>query len=136
MIVKFANQSVSKLFKITFIVIFMFLLNPFIAYLVFKNKGAMEVTFIHLFQIYGYSLAVFVPLGFVHCVFYPLSRLRLILTVAASCISLYYIFKETREYVVKYLEDSDAQTLRYLKFYTVGSTAVFALLFKYYFLAA
>jgi len=43
----------------------MFLLNPFIAYLVFKNKGAMEVTFTHLMQIYGYAYAVFVPLGLV-----------------------------------------------------------------------
>jgi len=48
---------------------------------------------------------------------------------------VYYIFKETREYVVKYLEGQDEQTLRYMKVYTVGSTAVFALLFRYYFLA-
>lgn len=48
LLAKFANQSMSKLFKTTFLVAFMFLLNPFIAYLVFKNRGALEVTFIHL----------------------------------------------------------------------------------------
>lgn len=94
----------------------------------------MEVTFAHLFQIYGYSLTIFVPLGFVHCVLYPLSRFRLLLTIAAGCISIYYVFKETREYVVKYLENVDETTLRYMKLYTVASTAVFGLLFRYYFL--
>ena len=65
MLAKFANQSVARLFKVTFLIVLMFLLNPFIAYLVFKNKGAMEVTFTHLMQIYGYANAVFVPLGLV-----------------------------------------------------------------------
>lgn len=115
----------------------MFILNPFIAYLVFKNKGAMEVTFIHLLQIYGYSLAIFVPLGFLHCLLYPLSRLRLILTILAGFISLYYIYKETREYVVKYFESQQEDgTLRSMKIYTIGSTVVFGLIFRYYFLAA
>jgi len=49
MITKFANDSVSKLFKITFLIGLTFLLNPFISYLVFKNKGALEITFVHLF---------------------------------------------------------------------------------------
>jgi hypothetical protein len=71
-------------------------LKPFVAYLVFKNKGVLEVTFIHLLQICGYSLAIFVPLGFLRCVLYPLSRLRLILTIAAGMINLYYIQKDKR----------------------------------------
>jgi Yip1 domain len=133
---KFANQSVARLFKVTFLIILMFLVNPFIAYLVFKNRGAIEVTFTHLLQIYGYSLAIFVPLGFIHCIFYPLLRLRFLLTIGAGCISLYYVFKETREYVVKYLEGQDESTLRYMKMYTVGSTVVFGMLFRYYFLGA
>lgn len=49
---------------------------------------------------------------------------------------MYYVFKETREYVVKYLEGVDDTTLWYMKIYTIASTAVFAVLFKYYFLAA
>lgn len=104
---RFANQSVSKIFKITFIVLLSMFLSPFIAYLILKNKGALEVTFVHLFQIYGYSLAIFIPLGFIQCLFYPLNRLRLILTIAGGCISIYYVFKEMREYLVKYLESQD-----------------------------
>ena len=58
------------------------------------------------------------------------------LTIAAGCISIYYMYKETREYAVKYLENADETTFRYMKIYTVGSTAVFTFLFRYYFLAA
>lgn len=42
---KFANHSVHKVFKTAFVMTLMFFCNPFIAYLVFKNKGAFEVTY-------------------------------------------------------------------------------------------
>jgi hypothetical protein len=49
-------------FKTAFILAFIFFCNPFIAYLIFKSKGALEVTYALLLQIYGYSFAVFIPL--------------------------------------------------------------------------
>ena len=131
---KFSNHAISRLFTISFLVGLMFLLSPFVTFLVFKNKGALEVSFIQLLQIFGYSLSVFIPLGFIHCLFYPLARLRLLTTVAGACISLYYIYKETREYVVKYLEGADDTTLWYMKIYTATIIGVFAMLFRYYFL--
>jgi hypothetical protein len=110
------------------------MLSPFVTFLVFKNKGALEVTFIQLMQIFGYSLSIFIPLALIHCVFYPLSRLRLLTTIAATGISLYYIYKETREYVVKYLEGADDSTLWNMKVFTGTMIGGFALLFRYYFL--
>ena len=122
------------MFTISFLVTLMFLLSPFVTFLVFKNKGALEVTFIQLMQIFSYSLSIFIPLGFIHCVFYPLSRLRLLTTIAATGISLYYIYKETREYVVKYLEGADDSTLWNMKVFTGAMIGGFAVLFRYYFL--
>lgn len=75
-------------------------------------------------------------MGFLHCLLYPLARLRLLTTIAGAGISLYYIYKETREYVVKYLEGADETTYWYMKIFVVSSTAVFAMLFRYYFLEA
>ena len=43
-----ANYSISKLFTVTFLMLIFFLINPFVCYLLFKNKGAMEITFISL----------------------------------------------------------------------------------------
>jgi hypothetical protein len=56
--------------------------------------------------------------------------------LAACGISLYYIYKETREYVIKYLEGSDEQTLWYMKAFTIVSVIGFAGMFKYYFIEA
>jgi hypothetical protein len=130
---KQANYSLQKVFKTTFLLLLLFVLNPFVSYLVFKNRGAIEVTYINLLQIYGYSFAVFVPLAIVNCILLPLNRLRIFLLLVCGAISLYYIYKETKEYLTKYIDD---QTFKYFGGYIVGSTAVFMLLFRYYFLSA
>jgi hypothetical protein len=108
--------------------------TPFVAFLVLKNKGALEVTYVQLTQIFAYSLTPFLPLGPLHCVLYPFSRLRLITTVGAVGISMYYIYKETREYVVKYLQGGtdDEGTLRYMKVCLLAVVGCWALLLRYY----
>lgn len=111
----------------------MFTVNPFIIYLVFKNKGAIEVTYANLLQVYGYSFAIFIPLAILNSCLVPLNRLRVFLLLCAGIISLYYIYKETKEYLTKYIDES---TLKYIGGYIVGSTGVFMLLFRYYFLHA
>lgn len=85
-----ANYSLKKFFKTTFILLFMFTVNPFIAYLVFKNRGSLEVTFINLLQIYGYSFAIYIPLAIVNLIFIPLNRVRVFLLLCSGAISLYY----------------------------------------------
>ncbi len=133
LITNFANTSVQKMFKTVFIMFFFFIVNPFIAYLVFKNRGAIEVTFVHLLQIYGYSLAIFVPVAILNCFFISFNRLRVFLIIVSGAISLYYIYKETKEYLTKYL---DEKTLTQLGGYMVCSTTLFLLLLRYYFITA
>lgn len=121
------------MFKTVFLMFFLFIINPFIAYLVFKNRGAIEVTFVHLLQIYGYSLAIFVPVAILNCFFISLNRLRFCLILASGAISLYYIYKETKEYITKYIDD---KTLNYIGGYMVCSTTFFMAMLRYYFLSA
>ena len=99
----------------------------------FKNRGAIEVTFVHLLQIYGYSLAIFVPVAILNCVLLSLFRLRMFLVLCSGAISLYYIYKETKEYITKYIDD---ETFKYLGGFMLASTALFQFLLVYYFLAA
>lgn len=122
LIKNFANKSLQKMFKTLFILGLMFIVNPFVAYLIFKNKGAIDVTFTNLLQIYGYSLAIFVPVSIISCVLISLSRLRLFLILVSGAISLYYMYKETYEYVKKYI---DADSYKYLSGYAVGMTGLF-----------
>lgn len=88
-----------------------------------------------MLQIYAYSLSIFLPLGLVHLLIYPLARLRLLTTIASCIISVYYVYKETREWVVKYVETEES-TYWYMKVYGVMSIVGFALIFRYYFIEA
>lgn len=133
LLAKQANYSLQKVFKTTFFLLLMFIVNPFIAYLVFKNKGAIEVTYASLLQIYGYSLAIFIPLSLINCLLMPLNRLRVFLLISAGAISTYYIYKETKEFLTKYIDEN---TLKYIGGYIVGSTCLFMVLVRYYFLHA
>jgi hypothetical protein len=83
----------------------LFICNPFIAYLVFKNKGAFEVTFSQLLHIYGYSYTIFVPVAFVYLSI-PLYNMRWFILLSSGAISLYYLYKETREIMIKYFDEA------------------------------
>lgn len=53
-------------------------------------------------------------------------------TILAVAISMYYVYKETREYVVKYLEGVDETTLRYMKVFVTASIGGWAIILRYY----
>lgn len=110
----------------------LFFCNPFIAYLVFKGKGAFEVTYSLLLQIYGYSFTIFIPVTFAYIVSEPLYNLRIFILLASAIISLYYLYKETREYSGKYF---DEKTFKQFSIYIIASTTIFLLLFRYYFIS-
>ena len=131
LMVKQANYSVQKVFKIAFIMGFLFFCNPFILFLVFKSKGAIDVTYSLLLQIYGYSYAIFVPVIFAYIMSIYLYNLRLFILVASIAISLYYLYKETGEYINKYLDD---RTLKQIGAYILCSHTLFIVLFRYYFI--
>lgn len=83
----------------------LFFCNPFIAYLVFKGRGAIEVHYSLLLQIYGYSFSIFIPVTLAYIIAEPLYNLRVFILLASAAISLYYLYKETREYIVKYFDE-------------------------------
>ena len=60
-------------------------------------------------------MAIFIPVALLSCFLIPLARLRLFVLVVSGTISLYYTYKETKEYIIKYLNDE--QTLKYVAAY-------------------
>ncbi len=80
---------------------------------------------------FGYSFAIFIPVTFFYILATPLQNLRLFILLASGIISLYYLYKESREYIAKYLDDP---TLRSFGAYVVASLVFYILLFKYYFI--
>ena len=130
--VKYANYSIQKVCKTAMIMFLLFFCNPFIAYLVFKGKGALEVTYSLLLQIYGYSFAVFIPVTFAYILAEPFYNLRVFILLCSAGISLYYLYKESREYIGKYLDD---KTFKQIGGYIALSNVLFILLFRYYFIS-
>lgn len=128
---KQADYSVQKAFKIAFIMTFLFFCNPFIAFLVFKSKGAIDITYSMLLSIYGYSYSIFIPVIFAYILAGFLYRLKIFILLVSGAISLYYLYKETGEFIQKYL---DEKTYVQIRAYSVGSTVFFLLLFRYYFI--
>jgi hypothetical protein len=119
------------MFKTSFLMITLFFCNPFIAYLIFKNKGAFEISYMHLLQIYGYSFSIFVPVAFIYTLIVPMYNLRVFMLLASGAISMYYLYKETRELIVKYFDDDSSKTFA---LYIGASTMFFLILFRYYFI--
>ena len=117
------------MFSTSFFLILFFFCNPFGAYLVFKNKQAFEVSFTQLLHIQGYAFTNFIPFAFLYLVVTSyLWKLRLLMLASAGGISLYYMYKETKEAMVKYL---DEETVRNLYWYFGVCTGVFLLLFRH-----
>lgn len=129
--VKQANYSVQKMFKVSFLMLTIFFCNPFIVYLIFKNKGAFEISYVHLLQIYGYSFAIFVPVAFIYSLAVPMYNLRIFMLLASGAINVYYLYKETRELITKYFDDN---SLKSFGIYIASSTLFFLILFRYYFI--
>jgi len=110
-----------------------FFCNPFIMYLIFKNKGAFEIGYVQLLHVYGYSFAIFVPVAFVYSLAVPMYNLRVFMLLASGAISVYYLYKETREIIEKYFDEN---SLKQFGIYIAASTAFFLILFRYYFIQA
>lgn len=129
LLAQYANNSLSKMFKTLFLITLFAVVTPFISYISFKNKGALEVTFVQMLQIYGYSLVGFIPLALVSVALPGFYRLKIVLLLATGACSLYYTYKETIETAQKYF---DHQTLKYYAYYITAQLAVFMLSFRYY----
>lgn len=124
---KTANVNVHQVFRIAFLLSLYFFFSPFVSYLLFKAKGAFEVTFTQLFMITTYSFAIFVPVSVLY-VFVPFYRFRWFLLLVSTAMSLYYMYKEVRELITKYF---DWESFKNLAWFACGCSGVFMLFVKY-----
>jgi hypothetical protein len=125
-----STDSVKKVSKTAFLFALYFLGTPFVLYMVFKSKQALDVSYTRLFQLFGYAYTVFIPGSFLYALI-PLARLRLFVLVLMGTVSLYYIYREMKEMSAKYF---DEVTLKNITWYVCASHIGFMLIFKYYLL--
>jgi hypothetical protein len=78
-----------------------FTLLPFVTSLIFRagpnpaQQSAHEVSFTRFFQVFAYSMFVYIPGSILYACAMPWKRLQAVFVVAMSVLSLYYQYKET-----------------------------------------
>ena len=129
-----ANFAVKSILKVFCIVFAFFFAVPFVTYLVFMSnlQGAprsYETSWKRLIQIYGYSLACFVPGSALLVLLAPFARAKWILTLCLTGMTCFYQYKEQIETCKKYLTKE-----MFLKLAAglVLANFVFALVVKYF----
>ena len=103
-----ANAALKNIIKVFGIVLFFWLTVPFAVYLVFMSSlnGAprsYETSWRRQIQVYGYSIAAFIPCTLLFVVLSPFYRAKWILTLATVGMTTYYQYKEQIETCKKYL---------------------------------
>jgi len=87
-----ANESLSKIIKLSFICSFWFTMVPLAVYITFRSQGPVnnEVSYMRFFQTYAYSMAAFLPLTALYILVIPFNRAKWILLGWAVGITSYY----------------------------------------------
>ena len=103
-----ANAALKNIIKVFGIVLFFWVAVPFGVYLVFMSSlnGAprsYETSWRRQIQVYGYSIAAFIPATVLFVVLSPFYRAKWILTLATVGMTTYYQYKEQIETCKKYL---------------------------------
>ena len=103
-----ANAALKNIIKVFGIVLFFWVVVPFGVYLVFMSSlnGAprsYETSWRRQIQIYGYSIACFIPSTVLFVILSPFYRAKWILTLATVGMTTYYQYKEQIETCKKYL---------------------------------
>jgi len=94
-----ANLALRSIVKVFFLVLTFFFVVPFATYLLFMSalNGAprsYETSWKRLIQIYGYSLACFVPGSALLVILAPFNRARWVATLALTGFTCFFQYKE------------------------------------------
>lgn len=103
-----ANIALKSIVKVFFVVFTFFAAVPFAVYLTFISSlnGAprsYETSWARLIQIYGYSLAVFIPGSALLVLLAPFARAKWVLTFALTGMACFYQYKEQIETCKRFL---------------------------------
>ena len=87
--------------SVTFIIMLFFALLPFVTILIFRagpnpsQQSAHEVSFSRFFQVFSYSMFIYIPGTILYACAMPWKRLQAVFVIGMSVLSLYYQYKET-----------------------------------------
>ena len=120
---------------LSFLMVMFFALVPLGSYFTFRSSGktSEDISYTRLIQVYGYSMAPFIPIVALYTLMSPFNRVQWTLLFAAGALTSFYQHKEMIETSKRFLTYSIYQRL------VAGvllSTLLFILLVKFYFVSS
>ena len=87
-----ANAALSKIMSLSFLIALFFTMVPLASYFTFRSSGKIsdEISYTRLFQVYGYSMAVFIPIVVIYTMMSPFNRVQWVLLLAGGALSSFY----------------------------------------------
>ena len=130
-----ANAALSKIMTLAFLITLFFTVVPLAAYFTFRSSGRIsdETSYTRLIQVYGYSMAVFIPIVAVYSAMSPFHRVQWVLLLAGAALASFYQYKEMIEESKRFLTYS---TFRKLAGGVLFSTLLFVWLLRFYFISS
>ena len=130
-----ANAALSKIMTLSFLMVLFFSLVPLGAYFTFRSSGktSEDISYSRLIQVYGYSMAPFIPIVALYTLMSPFNRVQWMLLFCAGALTSFYQYKEMIETSKRFLTYSIYQRLVLA---ILISTFLFILLVKFYFVSS
>lgn len=90
-----ANEALKGILRVFMLIFFFFSMVPFLTYLVFMSSldgkpRSYEISWKRIIQIYGYSMACFIPGILLYIILAPFDRAKWVLTFGLTSIVCYY----------------------------------------------
>jgi hypothetical protein len=128
---KTADQSLKRIMKISFFLALFYLGVPFVTYLMFRGRQAMEVSFSQQLTLVSYSFVTLIPASLLIFAFQRFARFKYLLLVVVWVTQLFYLYKSMYEARKKYF---DFATNKQLAWFLFTQSFFFMWMYKSFFL--
>lgn len=128
---KAADQSLKRIMKISFFLGVFYLGVPFVTYVIFKGRQALEASYIQQLAQTSYSYVVMIPASLIIFTFQQYSRFKYLVLVLVWMVHLFYLYKAMYDSRKKYF---DFSTNKQMAWFMFTQSFLFMWVYKSFFL--
>lgn len=128
---KTADQSLKRIMKIGFFLACFYFGVPSVTYLMFKNRQALEVSYIQQLSIMAYSYVVLIPGSLLIFALQQFSRFKYFMILLIWILQLFFLYKSMYEIRGKYF---DFAANKQMAWFLGSSSFLFMWIYKSYFM--
>lgn len=128
---KTADQSLKRIMKISFFLGVFYFGVPFVTYLMFKSKQAMEISYVQQLALTSYSYVVLIPASLLIFALQQFVRFKYLVLITVWLMHLFFMYKSMYDARKKYF---DFGANKQMAWFVLTQSFVFMWIYKSYFL--